>query len=174
MISQRDIIVFPWKTMIVLLLFEYFCLNPFVWILLFYGFKQQTTKQQRTTIIVGSKGSNRDIPLGYNCFPEVFLTKIIFLFKVFQSKTYLSFKKYGQKGTLGQVRKLVSLPVPTGQIRKLVFLLVFTGQVRKPWFDPLDPTIVGSKGSNHDLPESLFYVFVRDNCWISDKNCGTG
>ncbi len=31
-------------------------------------------------------------------------------FKVFQSKTYLSFKKYGQKGTLGQVRKLVSLP----------------------------------------------------------------
>jgi len=31
-------------------------------------------------------------------------------FKVFQRKTYLSFKKYGQKGTLGQVRKLVSLP----------------------------------------------------------------
>ncbi len=32
--------------------------------------------------------------------------------------------------------------------------------------DPPDRTIVGSKGSNHDIPESLFYVFVRDNCWI--------
>ncbi len=45
MISQRDIIVFPWKTMIVLLLFEYFCLNPFVLL-------RKTTKQQTTTIII--------------------------------------------------------------------------------------------------------------------------
>ncbi len=72
-------------TMIVLLLFEYFCLNPFVWILLFESVKQQNNK---------TTNNNNNY-----CHP---------------SNLSRSF----------------------------------------------------CQRSNHDLPSSLFYVFVRDNCWI--------
>ncbi len=40
-----------------------------------------------------------------------------------------------------------------------------TGQVRKriePWLDPPDRTIVGSKGSNHDIPKG-YNCFPLEN-----------
>ena len=33
------------------------------------------------------------------------------------------------------------------------------GQVRKPWFDPLDPTIVRSGGSNHGSIQRIEQLF---------------
>ena len=115
----------------------FFCLNTFVWI-------RKTTKQQTTTIIVGSltkttgqvrreiepwspgernivgsKGSNHDIPKGYNCFP-----------KVFQRKTYLALRD-----------RLENHDCASFVLRSKTTTI-----------------IVGSKGSNHDIwPVPAFF-----------------
>ena len=45
----QSMIAIVWirKTTVAQYYLFFFCLNPFVWILLFYGFKQQTTKQHK-------------------------------------------------------------------------------------------------------------------------------
>ena len=44
--------------------------------------------------------------------------------------------------------------------RKTIIVVVLRSKTKEAqsWFDPLDPTIVGSKGSNHGFPSENNYI----------------